>query len=132
MKDKESESQKYIMKKEFIDWVLALIANQKDSMIEPSEGAKTYWEALQALNEKEKPEFTDTGKMILKFRQEHQSVMPMSAAREIGEGLFISSRKVSGAMRKLVSEGYAEKIGQDPTIYVLTEKGKNIRFEEDN
>ena len=52
------------------------------------------------------------------------------SARDVAEGLFISSRAVSGAMRKLVSDGYIEKMGQDPVIYSLTEKGKNIKIED--
>ena len=51
--------------------------------------------------------------MILKYMQEN------------ADGLFISSRTVSGSIRKLVTDGYVEKIGQDPVIYTLTEKGKN-------
>ena len=47
-------------------------------------------------------------------------------ARDIAEDLFISSRSVSGTMRKLVNDGFCEKIGKDPAIYVLTEKGKNF------
>ena len=48
----------------------------------------------------------------------------------IGEGLFISSRTVSGAIRKLVTDGFVEKVGQDPVIYVITEQGKNIEIED--
>ena len=55
---------------------------------------------------------------------------PMWKARDIAEGLFISSRAVSGAMRKLVTDGFVEKVGQDPVIYSITEKGKNIDIEK--
>ena len=54
----------------------------------------------------------------------------MWKARDVAEGLFINPRAVSGAMRKLVSDGYIEKMGQDPVIYSLTEKGKNIKIED--
>ena len=37
--------------------------------------------------------------------------------------------KVSGAMRKLVTDGFVEKVGQDPVIYSITENGKNINIE---
>lgn len=84
-----------------------------------------YWEVLKGKEEKEKPMFTDNGKLILKYLQENQSV-PMWKAKDIAEGLFISSRTVSGAIRKLVTDGYVEKVGQDPVIYSLTENGKNI------
>ena len=40
----------------------------------------------------------------------------------------MSSRTVSGAMRKLVTDGFVEKIGQDPVMYTLTEQGKNIEL----
>ena len=46
------------------------------------------------------------------------------------EGLFIGSRAVSGAMRKLCTDGYVEKIAQDPVVYALTENGKNIVIED--
>jgi predicted transcriptional regulator len=54
----------------------------------------------------------------------------MFKAKDIAEGLFISSRAVSGAIRKLVTDGYVEKVGQDPVIYSITEEGKNIKFED--
>ena len=73
--------------------------------------------------------FTDNGKLILKYLQDNVQET-MWKARDVAEGLFISSRAVSGAMRKLVSDGYVEKMGQDPVIYSLTEKGKNIKIED--
>ena len=42
---------------------------------------------------------------------------------------FLNS-SISGAMRKLVSDGFVEKAGKDPIIYSLTEKGKE--YEIDN
>ena len=86
-------------------------------------GAKEYWELF--IKEKEKPEFTDNGKLILKYLQETDSTQHEQTAKDIGEGLFISSRRVSGAIRKLVTDGYVEKVSQDPVIYALAEKGKN-------
>jgi predicted transcriptional regulator len=41
----------------------------------------------------------------------------------------LGSRSVSGAMRKLVSDGFCEKIGQDPVVYTITEKGKKFIIE---
>ena len=67
--------------------------------------------------------------LILKYLQDNVQGT-MWKARDVAEGLFISSRAVSGAMRKLVSDGYIEKMGQDPVIYSLTEKGKNIKIED--
>ena len=53
----------------------------------------------------------------------------MWKARDIAEGLFVSSRTVSGAIRKLVTDGFVEKVGQDPVIYSITEQGKNIKID---
>ena len=42
----------------------------------------------------------------------------------------ISSRCIAGAMRKLTSDGYCEKFGDNPIVYSLTEKGKNYKIIE--
>ena len=94
-----------------------------------SEGAKIYWDALRTSKEVEKPLFTDNGKMILKYLQDHQDIN-MWKAKDIAEGICISSRSVSGAIRKLITDGFVEKIGQNPVIYSITENGKNVNLEE--
>ena len=38
----------------------------------------------------------------------------------------ITSRTASGAMRKLVTDGYVEKMGENPVVYSLTDKGITI------
>lgn len=116
-------------KQEFIDWVkevMEVAMVDSDSM---PENVRLYWEAFQGTNETEKPLFTDNGKMILRFLQEHQD-KTMWKAREIAEGLFTSPRGVSGAMRKLVADNFCEKMGENPIIYTLTEKGKNFVIED--
>lgn len=114
-------------KQEFIKYVNELI--NAAPTIEPNEDAKLYWDAFCGLDENgEKPLFTDNGKLILKFLQEHQET-PMWKARDVAEGLFINSRAVSGSMRKLVTDGFVEKVGQDPTLYSITENGKNIKID---
>lgn len=115
-------------KQEFVDWVESMVSG---SPIEPSEDALMYWEALKSVNEaSEKPAFTDNGKLILQQLQ----TMPdgMYKARDIAEALFIAPKSVSGAMRKLVTDGYVEKVGKDPIMYSITEKGKNVNFEGEN
>ena len=76
-----------------------------------------YWFALKNKEEKEKPLLSDNGKLILKFMQ---TTMEKGKAKDIAEAMFISSRSVSGAMRKLVTDGFVEKIGEDPIIYCIT------------
>lgn len=116
-------------KQEFIKYVNELINATSEFPVPMNEDAKLYWDAFCGLDENgEKPLFTDNGKLILKFLQEHQET-PMWKARDIAEGMFISSRAVSGAMRKLVTDGFVEKVGQDPVIYSITDNGKNIDIE---
>ena len=116
-------------KQEFIKYVKELQSYcDAYSTIEMNDEVRLYWEAFCGNDDVEKPMFTDNGKLILKYMQDHISDMPMGKAKDIGEGLFISSRAVSGAIRKLVTDGYVEKIGQDPVVYALTEKGKTVEI----
>ena len=112
-------------KDEFIKYIEKLINEE-----EMSKDAKDYWEALKVSKEIEKPTFTDNGKLIMKYLQELPEGAPAMKAKEIAEVMFISSRAVSGAMRKLVTDGFVEKVGQDPVMYILTEKGKEIKIED--
>lgn len=112
-------------KQEFIKYVEMAIDAYP---VEMNNDAMAYWEALKGKEEIDKPLFTDNGKLILKYLQENQETTNWKA-RDVAEGLFISSRAVSGAMRKLCSDGFVEKVGQDPVIYILTENGKNIEID---
>lgn len=114
-------------KQEFVDFIEKLMAAAPN--VEMSENVKTYFEIFKG-SESNKPAFTENGKLVLKFLQEHVD-KDMWKAKEIGEELFVSSRTVAGSMRKLVSDGYVEKIGQDPVVYSITEKGKKVVFEEE-
>lgn len=116
-------------KLEFIEYVKELMDATSEFPVEMSEDARLYWEAFCGMNDAEKPMFTDNGKLILKYMQDNQHE-GMWKARDIAEGLFISSRAVSGAMRKLVTDGFVEKVGQDPVVYSLTDNGKNIKIDE--
>ena len=91
--------------------------------IEITDGAKAYLDTLLS-TDSDKPEITDNGKVVLKYLQS----APVGAykAKDIAEELFTSSRAVSGALRKLVTDGFVEKLGSDPVIYSITEKGKNF------
>jgi predicted transcriptional regulator len=116
------------MKQEFINFLNALMAAAPEVVeANMTEGVRTYLNALMEPVE-EKPILTDNGKLILGYLQNNPN-MPAVKARDIAEGLFISSRTVSGAIRKLVTDGFVEKIGQDPVIYSITEKGKNFTID---
>lgn len=72
----------------------------------------------------DKPVFTETGIVILEYMQQCNS--KTLKAKDIAEGVLLSSRKVSGAMRKLVNDGYVEKFGTNPVNYSITNQGKEI------
>lgn len=70
---------------------------------------------------------TENGQKILRFMQENESVHNnLFKAKEIGEELFMSSRSVSGAMRKLITDGYATKTPGNPVIYSITTEGREM------
>lgn len=99
-----------------------------------SEEKKAILAYLKALSEegdnKEKPLFTDNGKLILKSLQEIQgNYNNMMKAKDIAEHIGISSKQVAGTMRKLIADGFVEKIGKEPVIYAITEKGLTIYIE---
>lgn len=113
------------MKQEFINFVKALM--EAAPHITMSENVEAYWNSLTAAADN-KPEITENGKTVLKYLQGSTEITHKS--RDIAEGLFVSSRMVSGSLRKLVNDGFVEKIGDSPAIYSLTEKGKEYKIEE--
>ena len=92
-----------------------------------TENVKAYIEALTD-KKNEKPILTDNGKLVLKYLQNAEP--GIYKAKDIADGLFVSSRNVSGAMRKLVTDQFVEKVGESPVLYTLTEKGKNFIIED--
>ena len=95
-------------------------------------GALEYFEAFKQ-QKTEKLKFTENGKKILKYMQDNKEVNGnIFNAKGIGEGLFISSRGASGALRKLVTDGYVEKIGESPVSYSLTQMGIEEQIDEED
>ena len=116
------------MKQEFLDFLNALIAAAPDVADKlMTENVKAYIDALTD-KKAEKPALTDNGKLVLKYLQDVPA--GIYKAKDIADGLFVSSRNVSGAMRKLVTDGFVEKVGESPALYTLTEKGKEFKIEE--
>jgi len=117
------------LKQEFLDFVEKLIEENPDRAKElMTDNVIAYLNVLKDVKD-EKPVLTENGKVILKYLQEYPDVKCWKA-KELAERIGISSRGASGAMRKLVNDGFCEKIGQDPVIYSLTEKGKNFEIIE--
>lgn len=115
-------------KQSFIQMVEELINFYKSNNEDVSnyEDALIYFKAFQEKQE-QKNEMTDKGKSILLYMQENKNKnQNLFKSADIAEGLFISSRSVSGSIRKLVNDGYVERIGESPIIYTLTSKGDNL------
>lgn len=113
------------LKQDFIAYV------EKCSQIEPMpENLIEYWNKYKgtAAAGENKEAFTENGKKILMFLQENLEIN-LWKSKDIAEGLFIPARTVSGAIRKLVNDGYVDKVGQDPVIYSITEKGKEVKID---
>ena len=109
-------------KQEFIQFVEKFVTDMP-------EGAQRYFEAMKSVPEKEKPIFTDGGKQILKYLQENHSDGESVMAKAIAEGMGVNSRSVSGAIRKLVNDGFVEKVSTDPVLYSITTKGIEVTID---
>ena len=96
-----------------------------ETVIPFSEEAWSYFKTLKETEEIEKPLFTENGAKVLQWMRDNENQYNnIFKAKEIAEGLFTTSRSVSGSMRKLVSDGFVDKTGTNPSCYSLTEKGK--------
>ena len=122
-------------KEAFINEIQTLMEQALDCQEMPFEGltsdALDFWNGLNVTGDSEKPAFTENGRLVLEYIQKNKDTYNnLFKAKDIGEGLGISSRTASGAMRKLVTDLYLEKVGTNPTIYSLTQKGTEVRFED--
>lgn len=109
--------------KQFLDYFDWLVENCKQSVVMPDEVQDVY-NMLQEQQAMEKPMFTESGLSILEYLQSCDA--KSLKARDIADGMVISSRQVSGAIRKLVTDGFVDKMGSSPVIYSLTTKGKDF------
>lgn len=109
--------------KQFLDYFDWLVENCKQPVVMPDEVQDVY-NMLQEQQAMEKPMFTESGLSILEYLQTCDA--KSLKARDIADGMVISSRQVSGAIRKLVTDGFVDKMGSSPVIYSLTSKGKNF------
>lgn len=111
------------------------IHEMKAIMIEPPEtvlstDALDFWNGLQVTGDSGKVKFTENGKLVLKYMQDNKdNYNNLFKAKDIGEGLGISSRTASGAMRKLVTDSFIEKIGDSPSVYSLTSIGIEVNVD---
>ena len=116
------------MKREFLDFINKLMEHDKaftDSII--TDDIKNFIRILEEDNQV-KSEVNDKGKIILKYMQDND--VTLGKAKDIAEGIGISSRGVAGSLRKLIADGFVEKVSSNPIIYAITEKGRNYKIED--
>ena len=112
------------MKQEFLDYLRALQAATPKEIAEGlmTDNVKQYISLLEEKNEK--PVLTEGGVKILTYLQSNPDIGVFKSS-DIASALVMNSRAVAGSLRKLVEDGFCEKVSQNPTVYNLTEKGKN-------
>jgi len=116
-------------KQEFIKMVEYLLTPNDIHEMYNEEQALAYFESLKLIKETQKVEVTENGKNIILFMQSNEEVKSnLFYAKDIAEGMFVSSKVISGAMRKLVTDGYVEKMTESPIVYAITDKGRQLSF----
>ena len=98
-----------------------------------SDDALTFFESLKICNGdgKRGKKFTDNGLIVLQFARENKDQYNNLFKSKDFEAAGIATKTASGAMRKLVSDGYFEKLGANPIVYALTEKGITVDLTEE-
>lgn len=115
-------------KQEFIEFVKKMMEKLNIGPEQMDENVRKYWDNFSNVEEAEKPMFTENGKSVIGFMQTNKNTESWKA-KDIAEGLFLTSRSVAGTMRKLITDGFVEKVGENPSLYALTEAGKNIEIQ---
>lgn len=89
--------------------------------------AERFFEAFKSGGEKTPVIITENGKKILTYLANNsESCDNIFPTKSIAEGLSVSGKSVSGSMKKLITEGFVEKVRETPVAYSITEKGINF------
>ena len=116
------------MSKDFLNFINQLMeANPELTKQLMTESIEADWNNLLASSIK--PDLTKNGATVLKALQEHFMTEPFKAS-DVANVMNIAARGVSGSLRKLVTDGFCDKIGKEPITYKLTEKGQNYKINE--
>ena len=103
----------------------------KDNPNAFSKEAMEYWEEFKA--EPASKNITEKGILILKYMANNKDLYNnVFTSQLIGAGMQLTGRSVSGSMRKLVSEGYVNKLDAKPIAYQITEQGMQKALEACN
>ena len=72
---------------------------------------------------------TDTGVTIMLNESVSLQVLANDIYSITGIPVKIDGQVSSDKLRKLVNDGFCEKVGQDPVVYALTDKGRNYKID---
>jgi len=117
---------------EFVNVIMedAMVDAWDDVTKEEWKDAFDFFEDLKNGKTKNSGAMTENGAKILVWMQENvDSMNNIFTSKEAAEALFTSGRSIAGSMRKLVNDGYVDKVGKDPVQYSLTDAGKNYQFD---
>lgn len=109
-----------LKREKFIEEIETLLNNGT----ELSQDALDYFEEIKKYTRPNGSEntLTENGAMILDFmKKEKDKHNNLFSAQMIGDGIFKSSKSVSGSMKKLITCGYVTKSGKSPVMYSLVE-----------
>lgn len=108
-------------KEKFIEDVENLIEQLSDE-------GKEYFEDFKANKKISTGEMTEKGKTILKYMQ-NNITNNIFKSKDIGDAIGVSGKSVSGSIKKLITDGYVEKVGTNPVTYAITEVGKDYKLD---
>lgn len=115
------------MKEEFLNFLDELMSIDETKTNElMTDNIQAYIKVLREGDVSTKPEITDKGKVILAYLKD--ITVPMKSV-DIANGMGVASRSVSGSMKKLVENGFVEKIGDRSASYIITQKGKDYKID---
>ena len=105
------------------------IQEELDNGMELPDEAIAYFEELKN-GKASLGGLTVNGKIILGFLQNnYEQYNNIFTSKNIAEKIGVPSRSVSGAIRKLVSDGYVKKLNSNPISYELTSLGKDLQID---
>ena len=105
------------------------IQEEIDNGMELPDEAVAYFEELKN-GKASLGGLTVNGKIILGFLQNNfEQYNNIFTSKNIAEKIGVPSRSVSGAIRKLVSDGYVKKLNSNPVSYELTDLGKDFQID---
>ena len=106
-------------KEKFIEVINEILKDCPD-FFGQGEDAEAAVEYFYSLRDGKSTTITENGQRILSYMQDnYNKYNNIFKAKDIGEGLGISSRSVTGSIRGLVNLGLVTKEGKNPVIYSL-------------